>query len=56
MVERRFATDIGLALLIALPFLLPATPGPHSQQNQLSTVASVSVAQHRDRTRAADAF
>jgi hypothetical protein len=39
MVERRFATDIGLALLLALPFLLPVQPGPRSHGSEIRTAA-----------------
>jgi hypothetical protein len=28
MLDRRWVTDVGLALLIALPAILPAAPGP----------------------------
>lgn len=54
MVCRRLSTDIGLALLLASPFLLPAAPSPHSEQSRAATVAAHTVtalAQHSDRVR-----
>ena len=56
MVSRRLTTDIGLALILASPFLLPAAPSPHSEQSQASVAAAHTVtalAQHRERVRAA---
>lgn len=34
MFDRRLVTDIGLALLIALPSALPAAPGPWNASDQ----------------------
>lgn len=34
MFDRRLLTDIGLALLIALPSALPAAPGPWSTNDE----------------------
>jgi len=34
MVDRRLVTDIGLALLIALPAILPAAPTPWSADDK----------------------
>ena len=50
MFDRRLLTDVGLALLIALPSALPAAPGPwnsHDEVGQLDSPAMISPA---DRT------
>lgn len=58
MLDRHLSTDIGLALLIALPFLLPASPSPRSAESEVSSTAAQTVsalAGHSDRVAAADA-
>lgn len=58
MLDRRWSTDIGLALLIALPTVLPAAPSPRSAQSEINNTAAQTVsalAQHSERVRAADA-
>lgn len=35
MFDRRFVTDAGLALLIALPSVLPAAPGPWNSDDEV---------------------
>ena len=36
MIDRRMVTDVGLALLIALPAVLPAAPSPWNSDNEVS--------------------
>jgi hypothetical protein len=36
MLDRRWVTDVGLALLIALPAILPAAPGPWAADTEIS--------------------
>jgi len=36
MFDRRWVTDVALAVLIAFPAILPATPAPRSAQSALS--------------------
>lgn len=40
MSDRRLLTDVGLALLIALPSALPAAPAPWSTNDQDGTPAA----------------
>jgi hypothetical protein len=50
MFDRRLLTDIGLALLIALPSALPAAPNPWNTSDQAgkpAAVAAQAVAQDR---------
>ena len=43
MIDRRLLTDIGLALLIALPSTLPAAPGPWNAADDVGKVDSPAV-------------
>ena len=36
MIDRRMVTDVGLALLIALPAALPAAPSPWNADDEVS--------------------
>lgn len=50
MFDRRLLTDIGLALLIALPSALPAAPNPWNTSDQAgkpAAEAALAAAQHR---------
>lgn len=39
MIDRRLVTDIGLALLIASPAVLPAAPSPGNADDQVGKTA-----------------
>lgn len=57
MFDRRLMTDVGLAILIAFPTMLPAATSPRSEDVKVSKAADhtlAALAEHSDRVRAAE--